>query len=219
MQGRITRCQEGWDTRSMWVFLGFVRFPWLRKWCGNLARDMSDSPTAPMTDAMADLMKPTVQVPEMKAEVEEKTPESPKTPKRESPIAQEDEKSPVTTPAKKQKKKCGVCKKKLGLTGRNHFESLWIILNHFEFTRILGFECRCGLYYCGIHRYSDQHNCPFDYKVTLTLMRPVFNPDPFRPMAENKSQLLIRPFVARKSRNCKNIYPFFFFTIIPFFLT
>jgi len=108
------------------------------------SRDMSDSPTAPMTDAMADLMKPTVQVPEVKAEVEEKTPESPKTPKRESPIAQEDEKSPVTTPAKKQKKKCGVCKKKLGLTG---------------------FECRCGLYYCGIHRYSDQHNCPFDYKT------------------------------------------------------
>jgi len=108
------------------------------------SRDMSDSPTAPMTDAMADLMKPEVQVPEVKAEVEEKSPESPKIPKRESPIAQEDEKSPVTTPAKKQKKKCGVCKKKLGLTG---------------------FECRCGFFYCGIHRYSDKHNCTFDYKT------------------------------------------------------
>ena len=78
---------------------------------------MSDSPTAPMTDAMADLMKPEVAVPEQKAEIVE-TPESPKTPKRESPIAQEEEKTPVTTPAKKQKKKCGVCKKKLGLTGK-----------------------------------------------------------------------------------------------------
>ena len=79
---------------------------------------MSDSTTATMTDNMADLMKPEVQVPETKAEVEEKSPESPKTPKRESPIAQEDEKSPVSTPAKKQKKRCGVCKKKLGLTGK-----------------------------------------------------------------------------------------------------
>ena len=28
----------------------------------------------------------------------------------------------------------------------------------------LGFECRCGGLYCGIHRYSDKHACQFDYK-------------------------------------------------------
>lgn len=28
----------------------------------------------------------------------------------------------------------------------------------------LGFECRCGGLFCGIHRYSDKHNCSFDYR-------------------------------------------------------
>jgi len=47
-------------------------------------------------------------------------------------------------PAKKKKNKCLVCKKKLGLTG---------------------FSCRCGGLFCGIHRYSDKHDCNFDYKA------------------------------------------------------
>jgi len=47
-------------------------------------------------------------------------------------------------PAKKKKNKCLVCKKKLGLTG---------------------FTCRCGGLFCGIHRYSDKHECNFDYKA------------------------------------------------------
>ena len=29
----------------------------------------------------------------------------------------------------------------------------------------LGFECRCGNVYCGLHRYSDKHDCSFDYKA------------------------------------------------------
>jgi len=49
------------------------------------------------------------------------------------------------TPAKKPKKnRCTTCKKKLGLTG---------------------FDCRCGGQFCSIHRYSDKHNCSFDYKA------------------------------------------------------
>ncbi|XP_029693625.1 AN1-type zinc finger protein 5-like isoform X2 [Takifugu rubripes] len=28
-----------------------------------------------------------------------------------------------------------------------------------------GFGCRCGNLFCGIHRYSDKHNCPYDYKT------------------------------------------------------
>lgn len=28
----------------------------------------------------------------------------------------------------------------------------------------VGFECRCGGLFCGIHRYSDKHNCSFDYR-------------------------------------------------------
>lgn len=43
----------------------------------------------------------------------------------------------------KKKNRCGICRKKVGLTG---------------------FECRCGGLYCGIHRYSDKHNCSFDYR-------------------------------------------------------
>ena len=31
----------------------------------------------------------------------------------------------------------------------------------FYFT---GFTCRCGGLFCSIHRYSDKHECNFDYK-------------------------------------------------------
>jgi hypothetical protein len=44
---------------------------------------------------------------------------------------------------KKKKNRCLSCKKKVGLTG---------------------FECRCGGLFCSIHRYSDKHECNFDYK-------------------------------------------------------
>jgi len=64
--------------------------------------------------------------------------------------------SAAAPPAKKPKKRCGVCKKKLGLTG---------------------FECRCGLLFCGVHRYSDKHDCSFDYKengrAELSKLNPV----------------------------------------------
>lgn len=119
-------------------------------------RDMSDSPTAPMTNAMENLMKPDevkLETPSTSAATSTATssvpptPDSPK-PKREMAAAgvaaDDDDEEKKSPPAKKQKKKCGICKKKLGLTG---------------------FECRCGHFYCGIHRYSDQHNCPFDYKT------------------------------------------------------
>jgi len=57
--------------------------------------------------------------------------------------ADDEEEAPV--PAKKPKKnRCLTCKKKLGLTG---------------------FDCRCGGLFCSIHRYSDKHECNFDYKA------------------------------------------------------
>ncbi|XP_072228085.1 AN1-type zinc finger protein 5b isoform X2 [Leuresthes tenuis] len=46
-------------------------------------------------------------------------------------------------PPKPKKNRCFMCRKKVGLTG---------------------FDCRCGNLFCGIHRYSDKHNCPYDYK-------------------------------------------------------
>ena len=39
--------------------------------------------------------------------------------------------------------RCYSCKKRVGLTG---------------------FKCRCGFIYCASHRYSDKHECSFDYK-------------------------------------------------------
>ena len=45
---------------------------------------------------------------------------------------------------KKKKNRCLVCSKKIGLTG---------------------FTCRCGGLFCGIHRYTDKHECNFDYKA------------------------------------------------------
>ncbi|XP_006001726.1 AN1-type zinc finger protein 5a [Latimeria chalumnae] len=45
---------------------------------------------------------------------------------------------------KPKKNRCFMCRKKVGLTG---------------------FDCRCGNLFCGLHRYSDKHNCPYDYKA------------------------------------------------------
>ena len=42
-----------------------------------------------------------------------------------------------------KKKKCPICSKKIG---------------------ILGIECRCGITFCSLHRYPDQHNCSFNFK-------------------------------------------------------
>ncbi|KAL7084495.1 hypothetical protein ACP275_14G226300 [Erythranthe tilingii] len=46
--------------------------------------------------------------------------------------------------AKEGPARCSSCKKRVGLTG---------------------FKCRCGNMYCGSHRYSDKHDCPFDYRT------------------------------------------------------
>lgn len=115
-----------------------------------------ESSTA-VTDAMASLMNPGLLSPtassttETTSNIEATTPTSPEmshpnvssSPAAMTSPTKNDESDLSQPPAKKQKKKFGVCKKKLGLTG---------------------FECRCGVFYCGIHRYSDQHSCPFDYK-------------------------------------------------------
>ncbi|XP_046982551.1 zinc finger A20 and AN1 domain-containing stress-associated protein 9-like [Schistocerca americana] len=45
--------------------------------------------------------------------------------------------------AKKNVNRCAVCNRKVGLTG---------------------FLCRCGGLFCAVHRYSDKHQCTFDYR-------------------------------------------------------
>ncbi|XP_047326018.1 zinc finger A20 and AN1 domain-containing stress-associated protein 6-like [Impatiens glandulifera] len=39
--------------------------------------------------------------------------------------------------------RCGCCRKKVGL---------------------LGFNCRCGIVFCGSHRHPETHQCKFDFK-------------------------------------------------------
>ncbi|KAF5750498.1 hypothetical protein HS088_TW03G00835 [Tripterygium wilfordii] len=43
-----------------------------------------------------------------------------------------------------QPNRCSVCRKRVGLTG---------------------FKCRCGITFCGSHRYPEKHDCTFDYKT------------------------------------------------------
>ncbi|OEL18634.1 Zinc finger A20 and AN1 domain-containing stress-associated protein 8 [Dichanthelium oligosanthes] len=46
--------------------------------------------------------------------------------------------------AKEGPNRCATCRKRVGLTG---------------------FNCRCGNMYCAVHRYSDKHDCQFDYRT------------------------------------------------------
>jgi hypothetical protein len=63
-----------------------------------------------------------------------------------------------------QAKHCKVCQKRLGLTKE--------------------FKCKCGSFFCGSHRYSDRHNCTFNYKEAgkVTIARE--NPAIARPKIE-----------------------------------
>ncbi|CAM0876768.1 unnamed protein product [Alopecurus aequalis] len=47
-------------------------------------------------------------------------------------------------PAAATKNRCATCRKKVGL---------------------LGFRCRCEGTFCSVHRYSEKHDCGFDYKT------------------------------------------------------
>ncbi|PON41133.1 Zinc finger transcription factor [Parasponia andersonii] len=46
-------------------------------------------------------------------------------------------------PAKRVVNRCSGCRRKVGLTG---------------------FRCRCGELFCAEHRYTDRHDCSYDYK-------------------------------------------------------
>ncbi|KAI5101228.1 AN1-type zinc finger protein 6 isoform 2, partial [Silurus meridionalis] len=52
--------------------------------------------------------------------------------------------TPEPDKLKPKRNRCFTCRKKVGLTG---------------------FDCRCGNVFCGVHRYTDVHNCNFNYKA------------------------------------------------------
>lgn len=47
-------------------------------------------------------------------------------------------------PAKREVNRCSGCRRRIGLTG---------------------LRCRCGELFCADHRYSDRHDCSYDYKT------------------------------------------------------
>ncbi|KAK6120794.1 hypothetical protein DH2020_023487 [Rehmannia glutinosa] len=47
-------------------------------------------------------------------------------------------------PVRREVNRCSGCRRKVGLTG---------------------FRCRCGELFCADHRYSDRHDCSYDYKT------------------------------------------------------
>ncbi|XP_061504103.1 AN1-type zinc finger protein 6 isoform X2 [Anopheles gambiae] len=110
-----------------------------------------------------------------------------------SSIADNEDKDGDKEDAKKKKNRCATCRKKVGLTGkycvslsfgpisgmylfrfttttpfsnvcRIRFALLTELRFVFWFFFHKGFECRCGGLFCAIHRYSDKHECSFDYR-------------------------------------------------------
>jgi len=67
------------------------------------------------------------------------------------------------SPGPVQPNRCGTCRKRTGLTG---------------------FKCRCGITFCGIHRYPEKHECGFDFKAVgkeeIAKANPVIKADKLR---------------------------------------
>jgi len=44
------------------------------------------------------------------------------------------------------------------------FEFYFGNASHVWWLCAVGFDCRCGGQFCSVHRYSDMHECSFDYR-------------------------------------------------------
>ncbi|KAI3705441.1 hypothetical protein L1987_75679 [Smallanthus sonchifolius] len=72
-------------------------------------------------------------------------PEKPDLPKkRRSEAVELSDKSTGNSFKRREVNRCSGCKRKVGL---------------------IGFRCRCGEMFCSEHRYSDRHDCSYDYKA------------------------------------------------------
>ncbi|KAI5648449.1 hypothetical protein M9H77_34454 [Catharanthus roseus] len=65
------------------------------------------------------------------------------TAKLPSTVGIKENKSGAATATATESNRCSNCRRRVGLTG---------------------FKCKCGLIFCGTHRYPENHGCPFDYK-------------------------------------------------------
>ncbi|KAK4785787.1 hypothetical protein SAY86_002476 [Trapa natans] len=62
----------------------------------------------------------------------------------EGKVVAEAKRMAVAAAAQPQVSRCSACRRRVGLTG---------------------FNCRCGMTFCGSHRYPEQHACGFDFKA------------------------------------------------------
>mmetsp|Transcript_34697 Transcript_34697/g.71608 ORF Transcript_34697/g.71608 Transcript_34697/m.71608 type:complete len:179 (+) Transcript_34697:84-620(+) len=110
----------------------------------NTNKQLEDPPTA---DEVAAASAAQVEEPVADAAAGPGAPHSPEVgPMDSGALSASSEEEGDDEPGKKKPKtaRCFECRKKVGLTG---------------------FQCRCGGTFCGTHRYSDKHNCSFDYKA------------------------------------------------------
>ncbi|PSS24474.1 Zinc finger A20 and AN1 domain-containing stress-associated protein [Actinidia chinensis var. chinensis] len=74
----------------------------------------------------------------------EKSPRSRSTPPRSPDPVDICRNTTTEAVVKREVNRCSGCRRKVGLTG---------------------FRCRCGDLFCAEHRYSDRHDCSYDYKA------------------------------------------------------
>ncbi|KAL2091955.1 hypothetical protein ACEWY4_011753 [Coilia grayii] len=117
-----------------------------------------EPPAMPSTDSPRDVPAPSLPVTQQMTEMSISREEKVTTPKSEVPepvvtqpsssstlaLAQASDETKAPEVPKPKKNRCFMCRKRVGLTG---------------------FDCRCGNLFCGLHRYSDIHNCTYDYKA------------------------------------------------------
>lgn len=77
---------------------------------------------------------------------------SPSPPENPDPTVENSDQAGVS---RREVNRCSGCKRKLGL---------------------IGFRCRCGDMFCSKHRYSDRHECGYDYKAAGRAMIAKENP-------------------------------------------
>ncbi|XP_061348739.1 zinc finger A20 and AN1 domain-containing stress-associated protein 5 [Gastrolobium bilobum] len=79
---------------------------------------------------------------------DDKAATSSRSPKRPYPSDEQDDdaqnRQTTLSEAKRVVNRCSGCRRRVGLTG---------------------FRCRCGDLFCAEHRYSDRHDCSYDYKT------------------------------------------------------
>ncbi|CAH8455024.1 unnamed protein product [Heterobilharzia americana] len=76
--------------------------------------------------------------------------------KADSEVALETSKAESTSRSVPRINRCTWCRKRVGLTG---------------------FACRCDGLFCSLHRYSDQHECAYDYQANGRLELARANPE------------------------------------------